>query len=171
MSALDFYAHVATRGDVLGAGLGSSPDRWEAALGVRSVDVPGGGLLRRDHGLVEINFSPDQPGRRGQMSCFGFGVKIQRLLYGQSPDTVPPPLARVYGDFASRVRFKELQAAVLAMGHTIELDKENTSRDMDCFRVSESEARIHVIVEPDPYGSGEPDPDGHQVGDVWSIDL
>ncbi|MDT0464447.1 hypothetical protein [Streptomyces gibsoniae] len=81
MSALDFYARVAVCGEVLGVGLGADPEAWEAALGATCLDVPGGGLLRRDYGLVEINFSPDQPGRQGQMSCFGFGVKIQRLLY------------------------------------------------------------------------------------------
>ncbi|MEU4358730.1 hypothetical protein [Streptomyces virginiae] len=171
MSALDFYAHVATHSDVLDIGLGSDPDAWEAALGGQFLDVPGGGLLRRDYGLVEINFSAEQPGLQGQMSCFGFGVKIQRLLYVPSADMVPPVLARKYGDFAPTVRFDELQAAILALGHTLELDTDNTSRDMDCYRVSDSAARIHVISDLEPYGSGTPDPDGHQVGDVWSIDL
>ncbi|NEB35736.1 hypothetical protein [Streptomyces sp. SID14515] len=171
MSALDFYAHVATRGDALGAGLGADPDAWEAVLGAQCLDVPGGGLLRRDYGLVEINFSVGQPGRQGRMACFGFGVKIQPLLYVPSADMVPPALTQKHGDFATRVRFGELQAAILALGHTIELDTDNTSRDTDCYRVSDSAARIHVITDPDPYGSGAPDPDGHQVGDVWSIDL
>ncbi|MFB6833604.1 hypothetical protein [Streptomyces hydrogenans] len=52
MSALDFSAHVATRSDVLDVGLGSDPDAWEVALGGQFLDVPGGGLLRRDYGLV-----------------------------------------------------------------------------------------------------------------------
>ncbi|MEU8893951.1 hypothetical protein [Streptomyces sp. NPDC048442] len=171
MSALDFYAHVATRGDVLGVGLGATPDDWKAALGAEFLDVPGGGLLRRDYGLVEINFSPDQPGRRGQMSCFGFGLKIQRLLFLESSSAVPSLLAREYGDFAPRVRFEELQACILALGHTNEIDESNTSRDMVCYRVSDSTARIHVIVDPDPYGSGDPDPNGHHEGDIWSIEL
>ncbi|WP_326813802.1 hypothetical protein OG243_38015 [Streptomyces sp. NBC_01318] len=148
------------------------PDGWEAVLGTKFLDVPGGGLLRRDYGLVEINFSPDQPGRQGQMSCFGFGVKVQRLMYDQSPSSVPSLLSRKYGEFVPRVPFKELQAAVLALGHTIELEENDaTWRDMDCYRVTGSAARIHVIVDPDPYGTSDLDPDGHQVGDVWSIDL
>lgn len=171
MSALDFYARVATRNDILDVGLGSDPDAWEAALGGRFLDVPGDGLLRRDYGLVEINFAAQKSELEGQMSCFGFGVKIQRLLYVPSADLVPPALARKYGDFAPTVRFDELQAAVLALGHTFELDTGNTSRDMDRYRVSDSAARIHVISALDPYGSGPTDPDGHQVGDVWSIDL
>ncbi|MEU2655148.1 hypothetical protein ABZ615_07470 [Streptomyces sp. NPDC007325] len=173
MSAVDFYAHVAVRGEVLGVGLGSDPEAWEAALGATYLDVPGGGLLRRDYGLVEINFSTDRPGRQGQMSmsCFGFGVKVQRLLYDRSPSTVPSPLSRKYGAFAPRVPFKDLRAAILALGHTIELDEHSASGDMDCYRVSASPARIHVVADPDPYGSGDPDPDGHQGGDVWSVDV
>ncbi|MFB8070174.1 hypothetical protein [Streptomyces californicus] len=176
MSAVDFYAHVAVSGEVLGAGLDAGPGAWEAALGATCLDVPGDGLLRRDYGLVEINFSPDRPGRhgqmrRGQMSCFGFGVKIQRLLYDQSPRTVPPPLLRTYGEFPPRVPFEQLRTAVLDLGRTIELDERGTSNDMYCYRVSASAARIHVVADPDPYGPGDPDPDGHQRGDVWSIDV
>ncbi|TRV75444.1 hypothetical protein FKN01_21495 [Streptomyces sp. 130] len=171
MSATNFCAHVAVGGEVLGAGLGGSPESWEAALGPAYLDVPGGGMLRRDYGLVEINFSPDLPGHPGQMSCFGFGVSIQRLLYDRSPNTVPSTLSREYGKFAPRVPFGELRAAVLALGRTIALDTQNTSRDMDCYRVSASGARIHVVADPDPYGSGEPDPSGHRRGDVWSIDV
>ncbi|MFF7382746.1 hypothetical protein [Streptomyces griseoluteus] len=171
MSALDFYAHVAVRGEVLGVGLGAGPEAWEAVLGATSLDVPGGGRLRRDYGLIEINFSPDQPGRQGQMSCFGFGVQIQRLLYDQSPSTVPPPLSREYREFAPRVPFGELQSVILALGHTVELDQHSTSSDMDCYRVPASAARIHVVADPDPYGPGDPDPVGHQKGDVWSVDV
>ncbi|MEU3459169.1 hypothetical protein ABZ721_04325 [Streptomyces sp. NPDC006733] len=166
MSALDFYAQVAIRCDVLGAGVGAHPDSWEAALGARFLDVPGRGTLRRDHGLVEINFSADQ---QGQLSCFGFGVKIQRLLYDQSPSTVPSPLTRKYGPFTHRVPFEELRAAAVALGHTVELD--DKARDMHRYRVSGSGARIHVIADDDPDGSGDPDPDGHRVGDIWSIDV
>ncbi len=176
MSAVDFYAHVAVSGEVLGAGLDAAPGAWEAALGATCLDVPGDGLLRRDYGLVEIDFSPDRPGRHGQMrhgqmSCFGFGVKIQRLLYDQSPRTVPPPLLRAYGEFTPRVPFDQLRAAVLDLGRTIELDERGTPSDMDCYRVSASAARVHVVADPDPYGTGDPDPDGHQKGDVWSIDV
>lgn len=171
MSASDFYAHVAVRGEVLGAGLDADPGAWEAALGARCLDVPVGGQLRRDCGLVEINFTQDRPGRQGQMSCFGFGVSIHRLLYDQSPRTVPSRLSREYGEFASRAPFEGLRTAILALGHTIELDPRNTSSDMECYRVSASAARIHVVADPDPYGADDPDPDGHRRGDVWSIDV
>ncbi|MFI7316971.1 hypothetical protein [Streptomyces venezuelae] len=164
MSALGFYTHVATHGGVLGTGIGASPDSWETAVGADYLDVPEGGLLRRDYGLVEVNFSPDQQGR---MSCFGFGVAIHRLIHDQSPSPVPSRLSQQFGAFAPRAPFEELRAAIVALGHTVELDQ--TSHDMHRYRVSDSEARIHVIVDPDPYGSGAPDPDGHQVGDVWSI--
>ncbi|MFD3797182.1 hypothetical protein [Streptomyces californicus] len=168
---MDFYAHVAVSGEVLGAGLDAGPDTWEAALGAEFLEVPWSGLLRRDYGLVEVNFSPDRPGREGQMSCFGYGVKVQRLLYDRSPRTVPPPLLRTYGEFTPRVPFEQLRTAVLDLGRTIELDERGTSNDMYCYRVSASAARIHVVADPDPYGPGDPDPDGHQRGDVWSIDV
>ncbi|MFJ8547026.1 hypothetical protein ACIRFH_34665 [Streptomyces sp. NPDC093586] len=171
MSAVDFCAHVAARGDVLGATVGTGPEGWEAALGHAFLDVPGGGLLRRDYGLVEINFSPRQLAQPARMACFGFGVPVQRLLYDQSPDTVPPPLTRTYGPFAPRVPFTELHTALQALGHTVELDTDNTSRDMNCYRVSRSAGRIHVIAGPAPCASGAPDPNGHQEGDVWSIDV
>lgn len=64
---------------------------------------------------------------------------------------------------------EELRAAVLSMGHAVEL--EEASGDMHRYRVSKSAARIDVILDPDPYGSGASDPDGHRVGDVWSISL
>ncbi|MEU5902690.1 hypothetical protein [Streptomyces sp. SID339] len=164
MSALGFYTHVATHGDVLGTGIGASPDSWETAVGADCLDVPEGNLLRRDYGLVEVTFALDQ---QGQMSCFGFGVAVHRLIHDRSPGPVPSRLSQQFGTFAPRVPFEELRAAIVALGHTAELD--HTSHDMDRYRVPGSEARIHVIVDPDPYGSGAPDPDGHQAGDVWSI--
>ena len=166
MSALGFYTHVAIHGDVLGTGIGAGPDSWEAAVGTGYLDAPQGGLLRRDYGLVEVNFSPDQ---QGQMSCFGFGIAVHRLIHSLSPSPVPALLSQEYGAFATRVPFEELRAAVVALGRTVELD--DTARDMDRYRVPGSGARIHVIADPDPYGSGDPDPDGHQAGDVWSIDV
>ncbi|MFJ8546351.1 hypothetical protein ACIRFH_30995 [Streptomyces sp. NPDC093586] len=171
MSVVDFCAHVAARGGVLGATVGTSPKGWEAVLGHAFLDVLGGGLLRRDYGLVEINFSPQQPDQPDRMACFGFGVPVQRLLYDQSPDTVPPPLTRTYGTFTPRVPFTALPAALQALGHTVALDTDNTSRDMNCYRVSRSAARIHVIADPAPGASGAPDQNGHQEGDVWSIDV
>ncbi|WP_331767467.1 hypothetical protein [Embleya sp. NBC_00896] len=171
MSDLDFYAHVATRSDVLGAGAGTDfgPEDWEKAVGPGYLDVPGGGSLRREYGLVTVNFLPDS---RGRMSCFGFGVKVHRLMHDRSPDTVPPALSRRYGTFAPRARFEELRNAVLALGHTVELEDETI--DMNRYRVSDSGTRIFVITDPDPYGDGDhdlDDPDEQQVGDIWSLDI
>ncbi|MFE3638034.1 hypothetical protein [Streptomyces sp. NPDC059168] len=81
------------------------------------------------------------------------------------------PTKRDVSPKADREGFKELQIAILALGHTIELDKHNTSSDINCYRVSASAARIHVVADPDPYGAGDPDPDGHQRGDVWSVEV
>ncbi|OPC78498.1 hypothetical protein B4N89_38235 [Embleya scabrispora] len=165
----DFYALVATARTVLGAGIGDDPDTWEAAVGPDHLDVPGDGLLRRDHGLVEISFAP-APG--GRMACFGFGVKIHRLIHDRTRRTVPSPLSRRYGPFAPRIRFDELRARVTGLGHTVETD--DGTGDIHRYRVAESGARIFVIADPDPYARGDHEPPGpqdHQAGDVWSIDV
>lgn len=165
MSDLDFYAHVATRCEVLGTGLGSSPDAWEAAVGPDYLDDPGKGLLRRDYGLVELFFSDAE----GPLSCFGFSVQIHRLIHGLS---VPASLTQPYGEFAPRVRFAELRAAILSLGRTVEPD--DVSGDVHRYRVAESGARIFVISDPDPYGDGDHDVDdqeAHQAGDVWRVSV
>ncbi|MFG2720585.1 hypothetical protein ACGFW5_20130 [Streptomyces sp. NPDC048416] len=165
MSDLDFYAHVATRCDVFGAGIGSSPAVWEAAVGPDYFDDPGNGPLRRDYGLVELSFSDGE----SSQPCFGISVQTHRLLYGSS---VPTSLAREYGEFAPRVRFAPLRDVILSLGHTVEPD--DLSGDVHRYRVTESGARIHVIADPDPYGGGNHDVDDqtiHQAGDVWGINV
>ncbi|MEV3987319.1 hypothetical protein AB0J57_00250 [Streptomyces sp. NPDC049837] len=167
MSDLDFYARVATRCDVLGAGVGSSPDHWEAVLGPDYLDIPSGGLVRRDYGLVEVTFSPTP---EGLLSCSGFGLQTHRLIHDLSPSTVPTPLSREYGRFEPRVRYAELRAVVLSLGRSIE--PADQSGDVHRYGVRESGADIHVIADPDPYGNGDHDPDDpeeHQAGDVWSV--
>lgn len=166
MSDLDFYAHVATRGDVLGTGIGSGPDAWEVAVGPGCFDDPGRGLLRRDYGLVEVSFSDTE----GAMSCFGISVQVHRLIHGHS--AVPSPLAETYGEFAPRARFQDLRSGILALGHTVEA--EDLSGDVHRYRVPESGARIFVIEDPDPYGGGDydvDDPGIHQAGDVWALNV
>lgn len=165
MSDLDFYAHVATRGDVLGTGVGSRPDAWSASLGQDCIDDPGKGLLRRDYGLVELSFS----GVGESLSCFGIGVQVHRMLHGRS---VPASLTEVYGEFASRARFAELREAIQALGFAVEPD--DTSGDVHRYRVAGSGVRVFVVDDPDPYGTGDydvDDPDVHRAGDVWALSV
>ncbi|MFH0518594.1 hypothetical protein ACHBTE_15625 [Streptomyces sp. M41] len=165
MSELDFYAHVATSCDVFGTGIGSSPEAWEAAVGPDYFDDPGTGLLRRDYGLLELSFSDAE----GLLSCFGISVQVHRLIHGLS---VPVSLTERYGKFAPRARFTELQAAILSLGSTIEPD--DLSGDVHRYRVVGSGARIFVVDDPDPYGSGDHDVDAekaHQPGDVWALSV
>ncbi|GGU65632.1 hypothetical protein [Streptomyces lavendofoliae] len=168
MPDLDFYAHVATRGDVLGAGIGSEPAEWEAVLGSDHLDDRSGELLRRDYGLVELSFQRSDD----TWPCFGISVQVHRLLPGAGD--VPRPLRDAYGDFARRVRFHELRDVITALGHTLEPDSAPPVADTRRYRVSGSGARIVVVEDPDPYGYGAPDPDDpdeRQVGDVWSIGI
>ncbi|WFB11129.1 hypothetical protein LRS74_31890 [Streptomyces sp. LX-29] len=165
MSDLDFYAHVATRCDVLGAGIGSGLAAWEAMVGSDYVDDAGDGLVRRDYGLVELSFSDAD----GPLSCFGIGVQVHRLVHGPC---VPAPLEREYGEFAPRARFEELRSVILSLGCTVEPD--DLSGDIHRYRVPESDARILVIADPDPHGDGDhdvDDPEIHQAGDVWALSI
>ncbi|MEU6057187.1 hypothetical protein [Streptomyces sp. NPDC047097] len=166
---LDFYAHVATRGDILGAGISTPPAHWEAALGPGYVDDTSNGLMRRDHGLVELSFAEDD---EGTWSCFGISVRAHRLFTGDA-STAPEPLRSAYGPFAPQVSFDQLSAALTAHGLSIELD-DATAEDIHRYRVPESGARIFVVVDPDPYGYCEADPDEparSARGDVWSLSL
>ncbi|MFD4588408.1 hypothetical protein [Streptomyces sp. NPDC058434] len=168
MPDLDFYAHVAARGDVLGAGTGSEPAEWEAALGTDYLDDRSEDLLRRDYGLVELSFQKSDD----TWPCFGVSIQVHRLLPGAA--AVPRPLRDAYGEFARRVRFDELRDVITGLGHTVEPDDAPPVTDMHRYRVSGSGARIVVVADPDPYGYGDPDPhdpDERQVGDVWSIGL
>ncbi|MER7723591.1 hypothetical protein [Streptomyces sp. NPDC096323] len=163
MSDLDFYAHVATRCDVLGTGIGASSDAWEAAVGQDYIDDRGKGVLRRDYGLVELSFSDV----KGPMTCFGISVQVHRLIHGLS---VPTTLTAKYGEFAPRARFAELQAAIASLDCTVEPD--DLSGYVHRYRVAESDVRIFVINDPDPYGDGDHDVDDqkvHQAGDVWAM--
>ncbi|MFJ4872635.1 hypothetical protein [Streptomyces sp. NPDC088757] len=168
MPDLDFYAHVAARGDVLGAGLSTPPAAWEAALGSDCLDDASHGLMRRDYGLVELSF--EETG--GAWSCFGISVQVHRLGTGDA-SMVPPPLLHAYGHFASRVQYDDLSAAVTRLGYSIEPDNDATTTDVHRYRVPETGTRIFVVADPDPYGHGDTDPDapGPRTGDVWSLSL
>ncbi|MFE6460382.1 hypothetical protein [Streptomyces cinereoruber] len=168
MSDLDFYAHVATRGDVLGAGISAPPAAWEVALGSDCLDDASHGLMRRDYGLVELSFEEHD----GVWSCFGISVQVHRLRTGDA-SMVPPPLLNAYGHFASRVDADELSAAITRLGYSIEPDDDTTTTDVRRYRVRETGARIFVVADPDPYGYGEDDPDmpGPRAGDVRAVVL
>lgn len=71
---------------VLEVGLGTGPETWEAALGATCVDVPGGGLPRRDYGVRGNQlFRRANPGGKGgcpasasasaSASTSGFGLR------------------------------------------------------------------------------------------------
>ncbi|MGW1468041.1 hypothetical protein ACWCPT_27270 [Streptomyces sp. NPDC002308] len=165
MSDLDFYAHVATRGEVLGTGVGSRPDAWDTSLGRDRIDDWGRGRLRLDYGLVELSFS----GAGESLSCFGIGVQVHRLIHGLA---VPHPLTGVYGEFAPRIRFVELREAIRALGFAVEAD--DLSDSVHRYRVAGSGVRVFVVDDPDPYGTGGHDvdaPDDHRAGDVWALSV
>ncbi|MFB9555316.1 hypothetical protein [Streptomyces roseoviridis] len=153
MSGLDFHAHVAARGDVLGVGVGAEPEEWERRLGSDFVDDRDRALLRRDYGLVELSF---QQQRDGSWPCFGVSVPIHRLRWDPE-SAVPPALRSAYGDFGPSVRLGDLTAAVAALGGTVEPDDDGTdgaegggtTSDFRRYRVRESGVRLFVRAAPD----------------------
>lgn len=130
MPDLDFHAHVAARGDALGAGTGSEPAEWEAALGPDYLDDRSEDLLRRDYGLVELSFQKSDD----TWPCFGVSIQVHRLLPGAA--AVPRPLRDAYGEFARRVRFDELRDVITGLGHTVGPDVAPPVTDMHRYRVS-----------------------------------
>ncbi|GAA2231562.1 hypothetical protein [Streptomyces indiaensis] len=159
MSELDFYAHVATRGDVLGVGVGAQPADWETALGSDFLDVADGGLLRRDYGLVELSFQEED----GTWPCYGVGVQVHRLRR-DTEGSVPAALRGAYGLFAPSARFEDLASAIIGLGCTIapEPDEDGTTGDIHRYRVPESGVRIFVRADEDAPG---------QTGEVRSLSL
>ncbi|GAA2768711.1 hypothetical protein GCM10010103_77540 [Streptomyces paradoxus] len=159
MSDLDFYAHVATRGDVLGVGIGAQPAEWEATLGADCLDTEDGSLLRRDYGLVELSFQEED----GAWPCFGVSVQVHRLRW-DTESSVPAALRGAYGTFAPSTRFEHLAAAITGLGCSVEPDpdEDGTSGDMRRYRVLESGVRIFVRAD----GHAQ----GHS-GEVWSLSV
>ncbi|MFJ3848301.1 hypothetical protein ACIPV3_29985 [Streptomyces albidoflavus] len=157
-SDLDFYAHVATHGEVLGVGIGAQPAQWEAALGTDYLDTQDADLLRRDYGLVELSFQKDSDA----WPCFGVSLQVHRLTQDTESD-VPAPLRDTYGEFAPTVRFEQLAAAIARLGYMVEPepDAAGTSEDIRRHRVTESGVRIFVRTPEGP----------QQTDEVWSLSI
>ncbi|MFC8276592.1 hypothetical protein ACFUJR_29475 [Streptomyces sp. NPDC057271] len=157
MSDLDFYAHFATRGDVLGLGVGAQPAEWAERLGADYVDDVDGALMRRDYGLVELSFQEAE----GSWPCFGISVQVHRLRW-DAESAVPTALRSSYGAFASPVRFEDLTAAIDDLGCSVEPDDDATATDFRRYRVPESGARLIVRMDVDAQGL---------TGDLWSLSV
>ncbi|MFH8282591.1 hypothetical protein [Streptomyces antibioticus] len=159
MSDLDFYAHVATRGDVLGLGIGTQPAQWETGLGTDYLDTEDGGLLRRDYGLVELSFQEEN----GFWPCFGVSVQVHRLRW-DTVAGVPAALRGAYGEFAASTRWVDLADAIARSGCSVEAEpgEAGTTGDIHRYRVPESGVRIFVRGDEGAQGA---------AGEVWSLSV
>ncbi|MFF8394890.1 hypothetical protein [Streptomyces sp. NPDC016172] len=159
MSDLDFYAHVAARGDVLGVGIGAQLAEWETELGADCLDTEDGSLLRRDYGLVELSFQEDG----GAWSCFGVSVQVHRLRW-DTESSVPAALRGAYGEFAPSTRFESLASAIAGLGCSVEAEPDEDGRAgaIHRYRVPESGVRIFVRADEDAQG---------QAGEVRSLSV
>ncbi|OUD01226.1 hypothetical protein [Streptomyces swartbergensis] len=159
MSDLDFYAHVATHGDVLGVGIGAQPAEWKTKLGADCLVTEDGSWLRRDYGLLELSFQEEG----GAWPCFGVSVQVHRLRW-DTESSVPAALRGAYGEFAPSTRFEDLAAAIAGLGCSVEpeADGGGTTGDIHRYRVPESGVRIFVRADEEAQG---------QVGEVWSLSV
>ncbi|MFE7901027.1 hypothetical protein ACFU3E_26695 [Streptomyces sp. NPDC057424] len=159
MSDLDFYAHVATRGDVLGAGIGAQPAEWETRLGTDFLDTEDGVLLRRDYGLVELSFQQEG----GAWPCFGVSVPVHRLRW-DTESSVPSALRGAYGAFAPSTRFEDLADAIAGLGRSVEPEPDEGGATGDIHRYRVPESGVRIFVRADELAQG-------QAGEVRSLSV
>lgn len=154
MSATALCIDFITSGQVLGAGLDSSPDAWDRALGGADwplIDVQGR-RMRRDYGLVEVSFEK----RAADWSCVNASVHAHRLR-GDRSLLVPPEIDARYGPIEPVVAFAEVLEGTLASGALVELiaDRDTELHSRYWFPRSE------VIVSVQGPGHDLP-------GSIWS---
>lgn len=154
MSATALCIDFITSGRLLGAGLDSSPDAWDRALGGPDwplIDVQGR-RMRRDYGLVEVSFEKCDVG----WTCTNASVHAHRLR-GDRALLVPPEIDATYGPIEPVVAFTEVLDGVLASGAPVELiaDRDTELHSRYWFPGSE------VIVSVQGPGHDLP-------GSIWS---
>ncbi|MEE1941121.1 hypothetical protein V1L54_17215 [Streptomyces sp. TRM 70361] len=160
MTDIDLYVDLIKNGEVLGVGLGSSPEEWESRLGDDYLDDQRKGQWRRDYGLIEVSFQK----REKKWECFGFSAQVHRLRPEKS-GIVPGALERAYGRFELSPLFAELADRLDREGLHIE---ELGSPSMGGFvrhRARSSSFRAEVI-------SSRGEEDGHELREIlWSITI
>lgn len=118
MSATALCIDFITSGQLLGAGLDSSPETWDQALGGADwplIDVRGR-RMRRDYGLIEVSFEKWDK----DWSCINASVHAHRLR-GERALLVPPEVDATYGPIEPVVTFAEVLEETLAKGVVVEL--------------------------------------------------
>ncbi|MFE3544421.1 colicin immunity domain-containing protein [Nocardia sp. NPDC059177] len=111
--------------------------------------------MRRDYGLVELNFNPD-PART--WTCFGVHVRVHRLQWGVG---IPEPIVDRVSSVPREVRFTDLTVG-LGEADRLTVRPDRDFADSMTFR---SSSGAEVVVTTD-------DSQSRRVPDlVWSIDL
>ncbi|HEV2635377.1 MAG TPA: hypothetical protein VGX23_09545 [Actinocrinis sp.] len=151
-----FYRDFAATGEVLGCSTDSSPEAWAAALGPRFADDRVKKRLRRDYGLIEVNFFRVD----GVWGCFSVSVQAHRLGWGEEA-AVPEPLVAAYGPFPARVAAADLLAELEAAGSPAA-----RVPGREIFHVPSS--NVHLYLAEQGADSGQ---SGSVLrkGDVWSL--
>ena len=163
MSVLDFLAAVAVSGQVEGAGIQSTPEEWERALGADFIDDRAKKRFRRDYGLVELGFwRVDNTWR-----CGSLAIQVHRLWW-HADSLGPARLGEKYGDFPKTVPFETLRDRLTAVGpRTAPRSIQDTDTgEYTRYYVPASKVVLMVVsLEVDRTEDGLP------AGSVWSLNL
>ncbi|MGW4631251.1 hypothetical protein [Nocardia sp. NPDC004415] len=154
----EFLAEVVVSDSILGLQNGASVSSVDEMMGdsvFREEIHRKGAWMRRDYGLVEMNFNPDA---ERLWVCFGVHLRVHRLRWGTA---IPRPIAERVPDIPGEVRFVELCAAVKPLGE-LRVRQDRVYDDSRRY-VSESGAEV-VVVSGDSGGAVGSD-------QVWSVDL
>lgn len=154
MAATALCIDFITSGQLLGAGLDSSPDAWDRALGDTDwplIDVRRS-RIRRDYGLVEVSFEKWDT----DWSCINVSVHMHRLR-GERAQLVPPEVDAAYGPIEPVVTFAEVLEGTLAKGALVDLIADRDTGLHSRYWFPRSEVIVSVQGP------------GHEVpGSIWS---
>jgi hypothetical protein len=161
MAHLQFFVEFATRGEVLGLGLGTSPEAWSAVLGEAStVASYYEGHLVHEYGFIAPNFSPGS--EPGEMRCERIFIELKKLAWdGQ---WIPEPIGRRYGLFPKRVSMDDVADQLAHLDVPVYRLPRLTATDLDQFWVEPGRALFAVIS---PAQEGEVPQ--LQLGDIYSM--
>jgi hypothetical protein len=112
MSDLDFYVHFAAHGDVLGLGVGSSPDEWAAKFGDGFTEGPlQWGQFGRQFGPIDLSFDEGEHGWRTNSITLSVHKGAGGADYPH-----PTPVRAEYGEFPAVVEFDPIADGLAAVG-------------------------------------------------------
>lgn len=159
---LDLFVDFAVSAEVCGAGLGTEPGAWVAALGPRYVDnehlLPT--TLIRYFGIVTATFGRDGD----RWLCHTIGIKPGDVA--RFPDMVPAPIAERYGEIPAQVPFDEVADRLAAAGVEIYHVPRRDDVSPEIYWVPAGRALFYAVAP-----CNVPDLKHLRLGDIYSVDV